>query len=140
MSDTSLEYVQWVEPTCPAGTAAANYTTTPVGIATVMLWRMEVRIPAGHQGYTGLALIDSGHFVVPYDEQGAEWLVGDNDLLGYDYGRQLGSNVKIATYNAGTYVHAWQVRLVYTPMSAVGLGASVIEAPARRPTRKAARA
>jgi len=134
------QYVQVVSPSCPAGTPVSAYTVTAAGISTCILWRMEVRIPAGHQGYTGIALIDSGHFVVPYDEQGAEWLVGDNDLLGYDYGRQLGSNVKIATYNTGTYVHAWQVRLVYTPMSAVGLGASVIEAPARRPTRKAARA
>ena len=134
------QYVQVVSPSCAAGTSVSAYTVTAAGISTCILWRMEVRIPAGHQGYTGLALIDSGHFVVPYDEQGAEWLVGDNDLLSYDYGRQLGSNVKIATYNAGTYVHAWQVRLVYTPMSAVGLGASVIEAPARRPTRKAARA
>jgi len=134
------QYVQVVSPSCAAGTPVSAYTVTAAGISTCILWRMEVRIPAGHQGYTGIALIDSGHFVVPYDEQGAEWLVGDNDLLGYDYGRQLGSNVKIATYNTGTYVHAWQVRLVYTPMSAVGLGASVIEAPARRPTRKAARA
>ena len=122
MSDP--KYVQWVAPECNAGTSV--YTTTDAGIATVILWRMEVRIPPGHQGETGIALIDSGHFVVPYDPEGEAWLIGDDDLLGYDYGRELGSNVKLATYNNGAFNHTWQVRLVYTPMSAVGLEVPLI--------------
>jgi hypothetical protein len=57
---------------------------------------------------------------VPYSPDSPAWLVGDDDLLGYNYGRELGSNVKLATYNTdATYDHAWQVRLVYTPMTAV---------------------
>lgn len=123
------DFVAWVEPSCPAGTAVAAYTLTPAGVATVMLHTMEVRIPPGHQGFTGLALIDSGTFVIPYDAGAPAWIIGDDDLLAYPYERELGANVQIATYNTGTFVHAWQVRLIYTPMSAVDLEPGVITIP-----------
>ncbi len=114
-------YVQWVEPSCPANTAPAAYSITPAGITTVLLHRVEVRIPAGHQGLTGIALVDSGSFVVPYAEASAAWLIGDDDLLEYDYEKEIGANVNLATYNTDTVnAHAWQVRLIYTPMSVVG--------------------
>lgn len=75
---------------------------------------------------TGIALVDSGSFVVPYDPGGDAWLIGDDDDLSYDYGRELGDNVQLATYNTGTFTHAWQVRMVYTPMSVAGLDVPVI--------------
>lgn len=123
------EYVQWVEPSCAAGTAATAWTLTAAGISTVLLHAMQVRIPPGHQGFTGIALIDSGSFVLPYASATAAWIIGDDDLLTYDYGRELGANVQLATYNTGTYTHAWQIRLIYTPMSAVGLESSDILVP-----------
>ena len=121
------EYVAWVEPSCAPGTPIAAYTTTVVPIATVMLHRVEIRIPPGHQGTTGIALVDSGSFVIPYAEGAPAWLIGDDDELEYLYERELGRNVKLATYNTGTFTHAWQVRLIYTPMSAVGLDEPMIE-------------
>lgn len=120
------EYVKWVEPSCTAGTPATSYTLTPAGIATVLLHRFEVRIPPGHQGLTGIALVDSGSFVIPYSPGSTAWLIGDDDDLSYNYGRELGANVQLATYNTGTYDHAWQVRMVYTPMSVSGLDVPVI--------------
>ena len=59
--------------------------------------------------------------MVPYDPGGPAWLIGDDDLLAYPYERELGSNVLLATYNTGTFDHAWQVRMIYTPMSVAGL-------------------
>lgn len=113
------EYVYWVDPSCNKNTAESAYTTTALSIKTAWLWRMEVRIPPGHAGLTGIALIDSGSFVIPFSNPGRAWLVGDDDLLSYTYGNELKANVKLATYNTDdTYNHGWQVRLVYTPMSA----------------------
>jgi len=121
-------YVQWVEPSCPANTAKTAWTLTATGIETVLLHRMEVRIPAGHQGLTGIALVDSGAFVIPYTTDAPGWLIGDDDELSYDYEKELGHNVKLATYNTDdTNVHAWQVRMVYTPMSVVGSELASIE-------------
>jgi hypothetical protein len=125
------EYVYWVAPTCPANTAETAYTTTSVAISTCMLWRAEVRIPPGHAGLTGIALMDSGAFIVPYNEVGPAWLVGDDDDLAYNYDKQLGDNVVLATYNTDdTYTHGWQVRLIYTPLSAVNVDEGVIITPA----------
>lgn len=123
------DYVQWVEPSCAAGTPATAWTLTAAGISTVLLHHMEIRIPPGHQGFTGIALIDSGSFVIPYAAGAAAWIIGDDDRLTYPYDRELGDNVQLATYNTGTFVHAWQVRLIYTPMSAVGLESDTIVLP-----------
>ena len=127
-----VEYVCWVAPTCPMNTAEADYTTTDVPVNLVMLWRAEFRIPPGHQGLTGIALVDSGFFVVPYDTTEAAWLVGDDDDLTYPYNKELGANVSLATYNTDdTYDHGWQVRLVYSYMSEItDAPAAVIEVPA----------
>ena len=126
-----VEYTCVVTPSCNANTAKSAYTTTAVPIATVQLWRMEVRIPAGHQGLTGIALIDSGVFVIPYSAGAMSWLTGDNDLLEYPYDKELGANVQLATYNTDTvYNHGWQVRLIYTPMAAIDVSEGIIEVPA----------
>lgn len=127
----SIEYVCWVNPSCNDNTPASGYTTTAVPISTVMLWRAEFRIPPGHAGVTGIALVDSGTFVIPYSANGSAWLVGDDDLLEYPYNKELGSSVSLATYNTSTlYTHGWQVRLVYTPMSAVETNDTPIVVPA----------
>lgn len=117
LEETNVTYVQWVQPVCPLGTAVGAYTLTAVPLKTVFLWRMEVRIPAGHQGVTGIALVDSDAFIIPKSDSAPAWLIGDNDLLEYAYNKEIGSNVKLATYNTGSFDHEWEVRLVYTPMS-----------------------
>jgi hypothetical protein len=90
---------------------------------------MEVRIPPGHQGFTGIALVDSAVFIIPYSPAAPAWLIGDDDELEYVYERELGSNVVLATYNTGTFDHAWQVRLIYTPMSAVEVAEPYVISP-----------
>jgi hypothetical protein len=114
----NTEYVYWLAPTCAAGTAVSAYTVTSApGLATVFLWSWNVRIPPGHSGFTGIALVDSNSFVIPYSQGSASWLIGDDDDLTFPYGKQLGANVVVATYNTGTFNHAWQLRFVYTPMT-----------------------
>lgn len=120
MSDTSSPiYIQWVAPVQEYPVTPPTYGLTDTGISTVFLWKMEVRIPPGHAGLTGIALVDSGSFVIPYDPGNEVWIIGDDDLLEYPYEKELGSNVQLATFNGGSYNHGWQVRLFYTPMSAL---------------------
>jgi hypothetical protein len=126
-----IEYVCWVAPVCSKNTAQSAYTLTPVSISLCQLWRAEFRIPPGHQGLTGIALWDSGAFIIPYSPSAPAWLVGDDDDLTYPYDKELGANVQLATYNTDdTYDHGWQVRLVYTPMSAIDAGGEPIVVPA----------
>jgi hypothetical protein len=119
-------YVARLRPSCPAGTSASAWTTTPLGIANAWLWHVEIKIPAGHSGQTGIALVDSGTWVLPYQQGGQAWINGDDDLLEYVYGEQIGANVVMAMYNTGVYSHLWEVRLLYTPVGAVVPGESVL--------------
>lgn len=116
----NIEYTAWVAPISPVNTPASAPTVTSVGIATSYVWRVEVRIPPGHAGYTGIALVDSGAFLVPYSQGTPSWLIGDDDLLEYPLGKQVGDNLQLWSYNTSTdYEHGWQVRVIYTPISAL---------------------
>jgi len=129
LPEENVEYVYWAAPTCAIATPASAYTTTPVALNTAWLWRAEFRIPPGHSGFTGIALIDSGSFIIPFTAAAPGWLIGDDDLLEYPYNKELGTTVQLATYNTGSFPHSWQVRLIYTPMSALETAGDVIVSP-----------
>ena len=134
MTDTAPQgtttYVCQVVPTAGAGTPARAPNPTVVNLpAFSWLWLVEVRIPAGHQGVTGLALTDSNQFVVPYGVGGPAWLVGNDDLLRYPYNAEVGANVTFLAYNTGAFDHSWQCRLVYTPVALKDDAGAVIVSP-----------
>ena len=73
----------------------------------------------------------SGESEQAYLRRLSAWLVGDDDDLTYPYDKELGANVQLATFNTDdTYNHGWQVRLIYTPMSAIDAGGEPIVVPA----------
>ena len=128
--DVNVEYTAWVEPSSAINTPATSPDSTWVGIGTAWVWRVEFRIPPGHAGVTGIALVDSGSFLVPYANPGPAWLVGDDDLLEYPLGKETGVNLALWHYNSSTtYVHGWQVRVVYTPIAAFMADQAAIVTP-----------
>lgn len=125
-----IEYTQVYSPSAPANTPASAPLDTAIDLGQIMLWRLEVRIPPGHAGYTGLALVDSGQYVIPWSDSGPSWFIGDDDLLEYPYAKQVGASAALYYYNTSAdYAHGWQVRLIYTPQSLVGTGDQVIVTP-----------
>ena len=125
-----VRYVAWVAPESSSGTPASAPNATDVPIGTAWLWEVNVRIPPGHAGLTGIAMVDSNQFIVPYALAGQAWLIGDDDNLTFDVAQEIGSNVTLLTYNTDTvYDHGWQVRLVYTPMTLKGASDQVIVTP-----------
>jgi hypothetical protein len=131
LSGPNTVYVAWAAPECPINTAATAYQTMDMSVLDqCFLWSFNVRIPPGHAGYTGIALVDSGSFVVPYAQPGPAWLIGDDDDLTFEIEQQSGSTVQLAYYNTSTdYEHGWQVRISYTPMSVYQEGGDVIVTP-----------
>jgi len=128
--DVNVEYTAWVEPSSAANTPATSPDSTQVGIGTAWVWRVEFRIPPGHAGVTGIALVDSGSFLVPYANPGPAWLIGDDDLLEYPLGKEVGVNLALWHYNLSTtYTHGWQVRVVYTPIAVFMADQAVIVTP-----------
>jgi hypothetical protein len=127
----NIEYVEQVDPQCPINTPPTAYLTTDVPVLDqTFLWKMGVRIPPGHAGYTGIALVDSGSFILPFAQASMQWLTGDDDYYEFPYGDQLGSTVSLAYYNTSTdFPHGWQVHLTYTPLSVLNEGGDVIITP-----------
>jgi hypothetical protein len=111
-------YVASLNPGCAANTPASTPGTLNLGIPRTFLVSMEVLIPRGHQGLTGIALVDSSQFIVPYAATGQAWFTGDGTQLKYGYGKELGAHVNLSYYNTdNTYQHGWQVWLAYIYMS-----------------------
>lgn len=129
--DVNTEYTAWAAPTCAENVAATAYQTLDLPVLDqTFLWEVNIRIPPGHAGYTGIAVVDSGSFILPYSAGSAAWFIGDDDDLTFPYGKQLGATVQLAYYNTSTdYSHGWQVRLVYTPMSILVTEGDVIVTP-----------
>lgn len=91
-----------------------------------LLWQMEVRIPPGHQGYTGLQLASSGAAIIPSPASSYPWFTGDDEDPTYPYSWEVPAGSTLRTFNTGTYDHTWQVRLLYTPVAARGKGAVIV--------------
>jgi hypothetical protein len=126
----NTEYTAVLAPVSPLGGGPSTPDQLACNIGTAMLWRAEFRIPPGHAGYTGIALVDSGQYILPYSQSEPAWLVGDDDDLSYPYGKQVGDNLALWSYNTSSdYDHGWQVRLVYTPVAAVDVDEAVIITP-----------
>lgn len=123
-----VTYVQVVAPSSAVGVTPSSPDSTATGLPSVWLWGMNVRIPPGHAGTTGIALLDGAQFIIPYDTSDA-WLIGDDDDLDFNYGKQVGALTTLATYNSGTYTHGWQVRLVYSPLSVMAAAGVSITTP-----------
>lgn len=131
LPDVNVEYTAWVEPSCPDNTAIASYRTLSVPVLNMTyLWSWRVRIPPGHAGVTGIALIDSGQFIIPLSSAGPAWIKGDDDDYTFPYLKELGSTVSVAYYNTSTlYTHAWELYFTYTPMTDLTTNSDVIVTP-----------
>lgn len=96
----------------PAGTAEASPQETDVALPQGTLERVDIQVPPGHAGLTGLALEYSGEHIYPWGA--GSWLEGDDidieAVLDFPLG---GSAVTVRTYNTDdTYDHDHLLRFV----------------------------
>lgn len=96
--------------TVPPNTAIATPTTVKPGFGSVLLELLEVYIPPGHNGLTGLAVIMGGVHVVPYGDNTA-WIVGNTPAFPFELGFEAGTDLTVATYNTDlAYSHTFYLR------------------------------
>lgn len=104
------ERVRTLAVTTPSNTAIAAPQSTTWTLGVGILERIDVVIPSGHIGLTGLQLLWGGRQVVPYD--GAEFLRGNDDEITVELGLWTGlGRVTVRTYNLDdSFEHAHYLR------------------------------
>lgn len=98
--------------TTPANTTEASPLETSFALPQGTLVSIEVVIPAGHAGLTGIAIDYSGEHIFPWGR--GTFLQGDDDVIAMTVGRDLGgSPVTIRTFNTDdTFDHDHLIRVV----------------------------
>lgn len=96
----------------PRSTAEASPQETEVSLPQGTLESVEVVIPEGHAGLTGLAIQYSGEHIFPWGL--GTWLEGDDEVVRLPVGRELGgSPVVVRTYNTDdTFSHDHLLRFL----------------------------
>lgn len=96
--------------TCPANTAQANAIETSLAFNPGIVREVEIVIPAGHAGVTGLALANAHQIIIP--ASGNVWIIGDDDVLRWPLDGYINSGAWSAfTYNTDfANPHSWYFR------------------------------
>lgn len=96
--------------TTPANTAIAAPQSTSWAVGTGILDKLDVVIPDGHVGLTGIQLLWGGRQAAPYE--GAEWITGNDDEVTVDLDLFTGTGTLVVrTYNTDdTFGHSHHLR------------------------------
>ena len=107
--------------TCPAGTLQANAIEVDLSFTPGIVTEVEIVIPWGHAGLTGLAIAQAHSIIIP--ASGDVWISGDDDVIRWPVDNYLNSGSWSAfVYNLDvSNPHSWYFRFL------------VNEIPDRRP-------
>lgn len=104
-----MRYPYTKKVTTPAGTTQAVPLMTKWPLDEGTLLYLEVIIPSGHAGLTGLMVQNQGTQYVPW--LGSDWLVGDDRTVIVELDTPVAqSGLMIVTYNTGFYPHSHYLR------------------------------
>lgn len=96
---------------CAAQITQANAIETDLTFSPGVVTEIEIVIPNGHMGATGIAIAQAHQIVVPYT--GELYIIGNDDRLTWQFQDFLNSGSWSAfTYNLGRYSHAWYLRFM----------------------------
>lgn len=96
--------------TCPANTTQANALEVNISFNPGIVREVEIVIPAGHAGVTGLALAQAHQIIIP--SSGNIWIIGDDDVLRWP----LDGYMNTGSWSAFVYntdfanAHTWYFR------------------------------
>lgn len=73
-----------------------------------VLVSLDIVIPAGHAGLTGLAIEWGGRIILPYER--GEYIVGDDDEIQVELDLWIQDRITIVTYNLDVFAHSHYLR------------------------------
>jgi hypothetical protein len=116
--------------------AKAPATAGPnLNLEDAILDRMQVRIPPGHVGLTGIAIYSSGTQVWPTGQ--GTWTIGDNELIDWLPALEVTQHgLQPVGYNNDKYPHTFYLRFWLTDKPPA-VAAAIIAAPQLTPVKPA---
>jgi hypothetical protein len=93
----------------PAGTAIASPVTVPFPLETNLLADIEILIPSGHAGLTGIRIQRGDVIVLPWGQ--GSWLIGSDYVRTFPVDENINANaLTVAAYNTDIFPHSFYLR------------------------------
>lgn len=92
-----------------AGTTQANPLKTTINLGDVTLIDVEIVVPDGHCGATGIAVVSDGFGIAPWDPS-VSYFVGNNETPVFPIDMTMGHPFQVWTYNTGAFDHHHYLR------------------------------
>lgn len=105
--------------TTASGVLDSAPNDTPWPLEDALLQSIEIVIPDGHAGLTGIRILQAGAQIIPFDLY--SWINGNNERIVLPFnGEMTATGLIIETYNTGTFAHSHYVRAVISDLPAAG--------------------
>lgn len=104
--------------TAQPGTTQAAAQETELPFAQGVVRGVQIVIPAGHAGLTGLAIAQAHQVIIP--ASGTTWIIGDNESIRWPLENYLDADTWSAfSYNTdAVYPHSWYLRFLVDEIEA----------------------
>lgn len=112
---TQGTYVYPCNTTCPPGTPIATPQVFLPKLPDIWIDSIDLRIPAGHRGLTGIYIANNGTAIMPYASP-PSFIVGDDDHYQFDVGVEVATQFQIVTYNLDVFAHQFLLKVSGRPM------------------------
>lgn len=114
--------------TCPAGTTEADATEADLSFQAGVVRQVEILIPDGHAGQTGIAIAQAHQVIIP--ATGTDWIIGNDDRIKWDIADFLDTGEWSAfVYNNGAYPHSWYLKFLVDELPAVAVTPTPAQVP-----------
>lgn len=101
--------------TVPAKTPIAVPVVQAVILDDINLDKVEILIPPGHVGLTGVAITSNSVNVAPYIQ--GTWITGDNEKVAYAHDGEIqAARLSVAGYNLDRFAHTFRFRWYLSPL------------------------
>lgn len=100
-----------VNVTVAAGTAQAAPATTAWSLGNVVVETLEVMIPRGHAGLTGVHVDYQGVALLPWG-QPATFLIANDETISVPVDLEIGAALSVVAYNLDSFDHTFYWRAI----------------------------
>lgn len=112
----------------PANTARAAALSTDVSFRPGVVVGVEILIPDGHLGLTGLQIATAHTPVLPYAV--GQWIIGNDEKIEWALIEQPETgNWQAIAYNTDGFTHTFRIRFLVSDFATDGGAVSLLRAP-----------